>query len=195
MPTSRARRPSSRREGIVESLIDLYLEEGFAALGVGDLAVRLRCSKSTLYAVAPSKEQLIATVVRAFFRRSTERVEAVLAAESDPVRRIRAYLDAIATELAPASTDFYRDVEEFGPTREIYATNTAVAAARVRDLVADAELPGRPVDAAFVGVVAAETMAAIQQGRVQSLTGRDDASAYRSLADLITAGLAGASAR
>jgi AcrR family transcriptional regulator len=157
-----------------------------------DLAAHLQCSKSTLYGVAPSREQLIAAVVRAYFRRSAERVEVALATESDATVRIGAYLDGIATELAPASAAFYDDLDSFLPAREIYFANVAVAARRVQELVRDAERPGRPVDAAFVGAVAAQVMTSIQQGQMRSLTGLDDAASYRALADLIVAGLVGA---
>lgn len=185
-------RSAARRAELLDGLIAMFLADGFRGVSLDGVARRLQCSKSTLYAVAPSKEQLITAVVRAFFRRATERVEADLAAASDPTARIRAYLDGIATELAPASAAFHADLAAFAPTREIYAQNTAIAARRLQELVAAAARPGRPVDAAFIGAVAAETMAAIQQGRIRALTGQDDAEAYRSLADVITAGLAGA---
>jgi len=172
-------------------LVGIFLAEGFTGFSVEDLAIRLQCSKSTLYAVAPSKEQLITAVVRAFFRRATERVEARLAAEADPVGRIGVYLEAIATELAPASAAFYTDLDSFAPAGEIYAQNTAVAARRVQDLVRDAQRPGRPVDAVFIGAVAATVIESIQQGQLRTLTSLDDAAAYRALADLIVAGVAG----
>lgn len=187
----RVKRPSARRAELLDGLVEIFLAEGFAGFSVEDLAVRLQCSKSTLYAVAPSKEQLITAVVRAFFRRATERVEARLAAEHGPVRRIGVYLEAIAAELAPASAAFYADLDSFEPAREIYSRNTALAARRVQDLVRDAEQPGRPVDAVFIGAVAAKAMESIQQGQLRALTSLDDASAYRALADLIVAGVAG----
>lgn len=185
-------RGPARRAELLDGLIEAFLDRGFAQLQMADLAVRLQCSKSTLYAVAPSKEQLIATVVRAFFKRAADRVERGVAAEQDPTGRLRTYLDGIAAELAPASAAFHADLQANPWTREIYAQNTAIAARRVQELVAAAQRPGRPVDAAFVGAVAAQTMAAIQQGELRELTGLDDAAAYRALADLITAGLAGA---
>jgi AcrR family transcriptional regulator len=191
----RGTRNSARREELLNGLIRIFLAEGFAGFSVEDLAVRLQCSKSTLYAVAPSKEQLIAAVVRAFFRRSTERVEARLAAENDPPSRIGVYLDAIAAELAPASAAFYADMDSFAPAREIYSQNIAIAARQVQDLVRDAEQPGRPVDAVFIGAVAAQVMESIQQGQMQTLTSLDDAAAYQALADLIVAGLTGATTR
>lgn len=52
------------------------------------LVSRMYRSSGTLYAVAPSKEQLVAAVVRASFRQAAEHVEGRLAAEADPVKRI-----------------------------------------------------------------------------------------------------------
>ncbi|MEV4007225.1 TetR family transcriptional regulator, partial [Actinomadura sp. NPDC049753] len=79
----RATRASRRRETLIDRLMDLFLERGFAELSVADLAALLRCSKSTLYSVAASREQIITAVVRAFFRRATERVEAALEGSAD----------------------------------------------------------------------------------------------------------------
>ncbi|GAA4129531.1 TetR/AcrR family transcriptional regulator [Nocardioides fonticola] len=197
MPVSSGptRRGAARRAELLDGLIEVMLREGFAGLSLDDLAARLQCSKSTLYAVAASKEQLIAAAVREFFRRATERVEARAAAEPDATERIRAYLDAIAAELAPATPTFLADVDAFAPTREIYDRNTSAAAARVADLVAAAARPGRPVDAAFVGAVAAAVMPAIQHGRLGWGAPHDHAAAYSALADLILAGLVGAPRR
>jgi len=189
--SARTPRHSTRRDEILDGLIGLFLAGGFLGFSVEDLAERLQCSKSTLYAVAPSKEQLITAVVRAFFRRSAERVDARVAAETDPVARIGTYLDAISAELAPASGAFFADLDVFTPAREIYEHNTAIAARRVQDLVQAADLPGRAVDAAFIGAVAGATMASIQRGEMAAMTGHSSAAAYRLLADLIVAGISG----
>jgi AcrR family transcriptional regulator len=186
-------RRSARQQALLDGLIEIFLAEGFSHFSVEDLAARLQCSKSTLYALAPSKEQLITAVVRAFFRRAAERVELHLATEAEPTHRIGAYLHAIAAELAPASSTFYRDLSVFAPAREIYWQNTAIAARRVQELVSAAERPDRPVRANFIGAVAAQMMESIQQGRMKALTSLDDATAYSALADLIVAGVAGAS--
>lgn len=185
------RRATPRRAVVLEGLVDLFLAEGFLDFAVEDLAARLQCSKSTLYTVAPSKEQLITAVVREFFRSSTAQVEARLAAEPEPVLRIRTYLDAIAEALSPASAEFYADVNEFAPAREIYLHNTAVAARRVQDLVIRATGPQATMDAAFIGAVAAAVMSSIQSGEMEATTSLNDATAYRLLADLITAGVPG----
>jgi len=171
-----------RREELVERLIELFLDRGFAELGIADLAALLRCSKSTLYAVADSKEQIIVTVVKAFFRRATDRVEARLAGEADPRERVEAYLRAISTELAAASPAFFADLTAFAPAREIYRRNTRIAANRVKQLVLEAS-PGQ--DAAFAGAVAGLVMEAIHRGEIKASTGLDDSAAYAALARLL----------
>jgi AcrR family transcriptional regulator len=180
-----------RREQLLEELVELFLAEGFLRFGVGDLAARLRCSRSTLYAVADSKEQIVRTVVRRYFRRAADRIEARVAAEPDPGERLATYLGGVAEELAPASGAFYADVAAHGPAREAYEENTRAAARRVEALVAAAVEAGamREVDLPFVGAAVAELMSAIQAGRLRPGGGRDDAAAYVALADLVVRGL------
>jgi AcrR family transcriptional regulator len=187
----RTLRHSVRRAEILKGLVTLFLAEGFLDFSVEDLAERLQCSKSTLYAVAPSKEQLITAVVRTFFRQATARVDARLAVETDPVARIGAYLDEISVQLAPASSAFFEDVDSFTPAREIYMHNTAIAAARVAELAQAARPPGRGLDAGFIGAVAGATMESIQRGEIAAMTGLSSAAAYRLLADLILGSVAG----
>ncbi|WP_131739007.1 TetR/AcrR family transcriptional regulator [Actinomadura roseirufa] len=181
---TRASRVERRREELVERLIEVFLDRGFADLGVADLAAVLRCSKSTLYAVAPSREQIIVAVVRAFFRRATARVEADLDASADPRERVGAYLRAISAALAPASPAFFADLDAFAPAREIYKSNTRFAVRRVQGLVREAS-PG--TDAAFAGAVAGQVMEAIHRGEIKAETGLDDSAAYAALASLIVA--------
>lgn len=179
------RKRSVRQEQILDGLIGLFLAEGFGAFSMADLAERLQCSKATLYELADSKEQLIAVVLRTFFRRATDQVEADLALVTDPVERIQAYLSAIGRALAPAGPAFYADLQSFTPAREIYAQNTAIAADRVRQLVQEAGPGDRSIDAAFLAAVAAQTMGAIQTGELAERTGLDDAAAYAQLGAVI----------
>jgi hypothetical protein len=79
----------------------------------------------------------------------------------------------------------------FLPAREIYVHNTAIAARRVQDLVQAAGLPGRTLDATFIGAVAGATMESIQRGEVAAMTGFSSATAYWLLADLIVAAVTG----
>lgn len=190
-PRPAATRGLARREELLDRLRDVFLAEGFLQLGVGDLASRLRCSRTTLYQVAPSKEQLVVAVVRWYFRTATERIESRVAAVADPASRLGTYLDAVAEELQPASAAFHADLARFEPAAEVYRANTALAARRVQELVAEGVAGGvtRPVDAGFVGAVVAEVMAAVQEGALERVTGLDAAESYRRLSDLLRLGL------
>ncbi|MDQ2758442.1 MAG: TetR/AcrR family transcriptional regulator [Actinomycetota bacterium] len=188
MPAPPRTASSPRTAAVLDELVELFLAEGFRDTNLTALAGRLHCSKSTLYAIGPSKEQMIVAVVRAFFRRSTTRVDARLAATTRPDKRLGTYLLAISDELSPASPAFFADLDAFAPTRDIYTRNTAIAAGRVRELVGGSATR-RGVDATFVGAVAGQVMEAINAGRIGEATGLDDARAYRALADLLTAGV------
>src|SRR5690606_18546588 len=72
---ARRDRASVRRDELINELIDLFVREGFRDLSIEDLARELKRSKSTLYSVADSKEQIFVAVARAFFRRATARIE------------------------------------------------------------------------------------------------------------------------
>ncbi|HEU0205440.1 MAG TPA: TetR/AcrR family transcriptional regulator [Pseudolysinimonas sp.] len=182
---------SPRQAEVFQRLIALTLERGFAGYTLEQAAIALRCSKSTIYALAGSREQLIRAVVVAFFRGAAERVEERVAAEADPVRRIQVYLMAVADELRPASAQFMDDVAGFPPAREIYERNTAIAAERVTQLILDgiAHDAFRDVPTAFIAEVVSSVMVRIQQREVSKSTGLSDAEAYADLANLIVNGI------
>jgi AcrR family transcriptional regulator len=190
MSTS-VRRGAVRREQLFDALVAMLLAEGFAHLTLDDLAARLRCSKRTLYALADSKEQLVRAAVVHFFRAATTRVEAAVGAVGDPAAQVGAYLRAVATELAPASAQFFDDVAGFPPAAEVYERNTRAAARRVRQLVAEGVAAGafRQVHPEFVADVVTAAMVRIQQRQVAAATGLDDAEAYAHLAGLLLHGL------
>jgi len=188
---TRSPRVQQRRAELLDALVALVLAEGFATLTLDDLARRLRCSKSTLYGIAASKEQLVVAAVKRFFQRATAAVEGRAAATGDHRARIGGYLLAVAEQLQPGSAQFFTDVAAFAPAREIYDRNTRAAAGRLQQLVAAGVAAGdlRPVDASFVGAAVAQVMNAISAGQITAATGLDDAAAYRELADLVVAGI------
>jgi AcrR family transcriptional regulator len=186
------RRGAARHSELFDALVELLLAEGFAHLTLDDVAARLRCSKRTLYALAGSKEQLVRAAVVHFFERATDRVEAAVAARTDPEQRLAAYLRAVADELAPASARFVDDMAAFPPAAEVYARNTAAAACRVGELIAEGVAAGafrRDVPVSFAAEVITATMVGIQQRRVAAATGLGDAEAYEALAALLLHGL------
>jgi AcrR family transcriptional regulator len=185
-------RMTRRQAELLDQLEALFLAEGFARFTLDELAVRLRCSKSTLYALAESKERLAARVIRHFFRKATAAVEAQTVTETDPALRVTAYLSAVARALAPAGSAFHRDLDAFAPGREVYERNTALAADRVRELIADGVAQGRfrEVHPALVADTVTTLMLRIGRGDTARATGLEDATAYRELAALLLHGIA-----
>lgn len=179
----------ARREVLLDRLIPLFVSEGFLDCGLEDMARKARCSKSSLYIIGDTKNQIIVAVVRAFFRRATASIAGSVDPNTTPVARIHRYLTLIAESLAPASPRFFEDLDAYAPARDIYQQNTRIAADIVRALVLEAMGPSSPVDAEFVGMVAGLVMNAIHRKEVEAQTGLDDASAYRALATLIVAGV------
>ncbi|MCK9247363.1 MAG: TetR/AcrR family transcriptional regulator [Solirubrobacteraceae bacterium] len=183
--------PTLRHERLLDGLVELFLAEGFRGFRVADLAARMRCSKSTLYALGDSKERVTVTVVQRFFQTATRFVEGRTAQHPPGPERVAAYLAAVADALRPASARFMEDLAEDPATRRIYERNTAHAASRVRELIAEGVASGqfRTVHAEFVADTAAATMARIQRGEVRHHTGLRDADAYEELTALLLGGI------
>jgi AcrR family transcriptional regulator len=189
---ARARR-TPRQEDLLDRLVELMAAEGFASFTLDDLAARLRCSKTTLYALAPTRQELVVEVVKQYFRAAVPAVEERVAAATDPGDRVVAYLSAVAAYLTPLSRAFMDDLSAFGPAAAVYRQNTAAAATRIRELIAEGVEAGafRSVHAAFVAEVVAVAMFEIQRGEMFARLEMSDAEAYDELASLVVHALRG----
>lgn len=187
----RRRVDSDRRAQLLEELDALVLAEGFLALSMDDLAHRLHCSKATLYSVAGNKEQLVVALTKRFFREATEQIEQVVAGVADPRLRIPAYLSGVGSAMSRLSTQFYADMIGLRSTAEIYRTNSAAAARRVRELIAEGVEEGalRPIDGNFAGQLVALAIEGVQSGVLLRSTGLSAGEAYTEMADLLLHGL------
>ena len=186
-----ARKRSARQNELFDQLTELYLRRGFLQFTIEQAAAELRCSKTTLYALADTREQLIRAVVLGFFKSATTHIEEKLSAENDPTRRVEVYLASVADELRPASAEFMEDVAAFAPAQQIYARNRKIAAERVRALILEGVELGafRDVQTRFIAEVVSSVMVRIQQREVAKATGLTDAEAYASLANLVVNGI------
>ncbi len=64
VPHKRERRKQDRPGELLEAALDLFVEKGFAATRVEEVAARAGVSKGTLFLYFPSKEDLFKAVVR-----------------------------------------------------------------------------------------------------------------------------------
>jgi AcrR family transcriptional regulator len=183
--------PTARKDELLDRLVTLFLAEGFHAFTLDALAQHLRCSKTTLYSLGYSKDEVILNAVKHFSRTRTEEIERRTANASDPTDRIVTYLNAVADGLRPGSKQFYTDLSAHPGTRALYELNTQAAADRIRQLVAQGVDAGafRDVHAAFVADVAATTIARILAGEIADRVGLSVADACSELAALILGGI------
>ncbi len=183
----RSGRRTARQVDLLHRLVDLMAAEGFARFTLDDLAERLRCSKTTLYALASSKQELVVEVVKQYFRDAAAEVEARVAAETEPAARVEVYLAAVADRLKPLSRAFMDDLSAFAPAAEAYRANTGAAADRIRALIAEGVGAGvfREVHAEFMGEMIAATMFEISRGEMFARLELTDAEAYSELGALV----------
>lgn len=186
-----SRRPTARQRALLADLEALFLAEGFAAFTLDDIAARLRCSKSTLYALAPSKEQLAVKVVAQFFRGAAARIEERIAGIDDAPKLIGEYLPAVAEHLNRASATFMRDIAEFAPARETYQVNSRFAAQRIHAFIDKGVADGvfRDVHARLIAEMTGLIVEGIQTGVLAQRTEVSDAEAFTALGELLLGGL------
>jgi AcrR family transcriptional regulator len=182
---------TGRQDEVFQQIFDLYLESGFSRFTLEQVAAQLRTSKSTIYALAPSREQLATSVAVAFFRRAARRQDDKIARETSATRRLEVYLRGVAEELEALSPQFMEDLAAFEPTRRIYELNTTIAAGRIRDLISEGVESDefRDISVTFVAEVIASVMVSIQGRSLGRSTGLSDAAAYSALADLVLRGI------
>jgi AcrR family transcriptional regulator len=185
------RQPTARQRALLSELEALFLAEGFAAFTLDDLAARLRCSKSTLYALAPSKEQLAVKVVAHFFRGAAERIETRIAGIDDARHLVGEYLAGVSDELKRASERFMADIAEFGPARETYQLNSRAAARRIKAFIDKGVADGhfRDVHARLIAEMTGLIIEGIQTGVLASRIDVPDAEAFTALGELLLGGL------
>lgn len=126
-------------------------------------------------------------MVKEYFRGAVRAVESRVETATDPGERVSAYLEAVAAQLRPLSRQFMDDLARFAPANEVYRRNTAAAADRIRELIAEGVEAGafRPVHAAFAGEMVAATMFEVQRGEMFARLELTDAEAYAELAAFV----------
>ena len=116
MPSARsATIPSQRIEHLMDEAEELFIQEGFLHFSTEALAKRLRCSKRSLYAVAPTRWRFFETVISRRMHRYHAKQLAAVEAAPDSVSALVAFMNA---GLRPSPgvagpTQFGRDLRSF----------------------------------------------------------------------------------
>ncbi|MGK2948074.1 MAG: TetR/AcrR family transcriptional regulator [Acidimicrobiales bacterium] len=105
----RERSLTARQRELLDQLGHLF-DDGFAHLTMAGLAARLSCSLRTLYELAPSRDELVLTVVDRNLWRIGHTAAEALDAEMAPLDALRAYLRAATVAVAGTTPAFARDL-------------------------------------------------------------------------------------
>ncbi len=117
-----APRTTKRRDAdaFLDELTTLFLKEGIRDLTIAELAQRMRCSRTRLYEIAPTKEQIFCVVVDRFFRFALEKGKSQAQSAADPTAALVNSLAVGVRESARTSVAFLRDVEASADARHLY---------------------------------------------------------------------------
>jgi AcrR family transcriptional regulator len=126
---------AKRAEELLTSLEEILLNEGFARLTVGDMAARLRCSRRTIYELAPSKHELVLLVLERFFAGIRDTAQLRTAQGGDPGVLIYEYLQPgvrAAERMKPAMVT---DIDRWVPSRRLWQSHIRLRVEGLRRLV------------------------------------------------------------
>ena len=92
------------------SQLGLLFRDGFADLTMSEIAARLNCSLRTLYGLAPSRDELVLTVVDTHLWRIGREAMAAIGPEMAPLDAIRTYLGAATVAVSGTTEAYSRDL-------------------------------------------------------------------------------------
>ncbi len=187
----RSRSYTDRQSQLLDALEEVFLTEGFTHLTIGEMVARLRCSRRTIYSVAPSREELILIVIDRLLNRMGIEANAVVAANDDPGDAIEAYLGAAVSALSRATQAFNEDLESYLPTRHLYDRHLTVALKVLGDLVEAGIAKGvfRPLHPALMAEILASAVECIRKPAVLMRAGVSHSQAVEEMSILIRHGL------
>lgn len=136
-------RLGERHEKIIADLEAIFLEEGFRKRTINDLSMRLKCSKRTLYEIAPSKQELALLVMERWLERIRHLGWVGALEFDDPVKRIEAYLSPGVSESRQASRQFMEDVQTFRPALALLEAHQRERTNILREILDDGIRRGR----------------------------------------------------
>lgn len=118
--TSAATAPlTPKEERMLDELENIFLRDGFRNVTVEQLARQLRCSKRTIYTIAPSKEELFLRIFNRYLSRMRE--EATKNAKAArPEEAFVPYLQPAIDASRKLSATLMRDLMSFAPANEMW---------------------------------------------------------------------------
>jgi AcrR family transcriptional regulator len=114
----RERALTDRQRQLLDQMEQLFAG-GFATLTMAELAARLNCSLRTLYALAPSRDELVLVVVDRNLWRVGRAARDAVREDLSPLDAVRAYLEAATVAVGGWTEAFARDLAAVPAAQEL----------------------------------------------------------------------------
>lgn len=147
---------TQRQRELLDQLSNTF-RQGFNHVTMADLANELGCSLRTLYALAPSRDELVLVVVDRNLWQIGRTATAAVTADMAPLAAIRAYLAAANVAVADTTEAFARDCESLPRTRELsehHSNHLIAVTQRLLDLAVERGEIGQINTSAVARVIA-----------------------------------------
>ena len=125
---------TDRQREVLDGL-GLLFDNGFAELTMAGIATHVGCSLSTLYDLAPSRDELVLTVIDRNLRRIGRQAIGAIDPGTEPLSAIRAYLVAANLAVAATTPAFARDQAATPATHRLATTHSDYLVAVTRTLL------------------------------------------------------------
>jgi AcrR family transcriptional regulator len=153
-------RLTDRQRELLTQLGQLF-RDGFADLTMSEIAGRLNCSLRTLYGLAPSRDELVLTVVDTHLWRVGREAMAAIEPDMAPLDAIRTYLSAATVAVSGTTEAYSRDLAAMPAARRRNGEHADYVVAVTRTLL---DLAVEAGDIASVDTAAvAHTLATVGQ--------------------------------
>ena len=149
------RRLSARQRELLDDLEELVTTKGQAGLTMAAIAAEMNCSLRTLYGIAPSRDELVLTVVDRQLHRIGRAAINSLDATCAPLEILSDYLEATSEAVQPSAVAFSEELADVPGAKRMLDAHEAYVMAVTQSLldraVADRQIA--PVDTAAVAHV------------------------------------------
>ena len=178
---------NKRGADTLEAFEALILAEGFSRLNVSEIAARLRCSKRTLYELAPSKKMLVLKALDNFFSRIRQEGDQVTDDTLDPEHQVFEYLQVGARAAERLSQAVVADIHEWEPARTLWREHISLRVDGMCRIIDNGVKAGvfREVLPAFVAEIVFASINRLREPDFSDSTGLTISEAFHELYEML----------
>lgn len=182
---------SDRQKELLAELEALFFASGFRTITVDEIAARLKCSKRTLYEIAPSKQELFILIIESWLERIRHLGLQGALQHDDPERRIVAYLEPGVIESRPASRQFLQDLQSYRPALALLEAHQTQRTNVLMEIIEDGIRRGRfkAFHSALVAEIFLAAVNRINEPAMLERSGVEFSQAFDELFRILTTGL------